>query len=188
MKTIMKNSLTIILSLFISMSAFSQTMTNDDDDNMENNNPMLFKGIPNTETYKTIQLINMDRDLSTFANLLALSGLGTSLALTTEPHTLIVPTNNAFAQMSIERFVELTNPQNKSKLIKFINNHFLPKKYQKFDFKERQEIFTGNNKSIEISRNGNNLYFGGANVIKSDVESANGTIYVVDNVLEPNSF
>jgi uncharacterized surface protein with fasciclin (FAS1) repeats len=50
----------------------------------------------NTSEYKTIELINMDKDLSTFANLLTLSGLNISLALTTEPHTLLVPTNEAF--------------------------------------------------------------------------------------------
>jgi hypothetical protein len=39
------------------------------------------------------------------------------LALTTEPHTLLV-TNEAFSKMSIKRFAELTNPKNKIELIK----------------------------------------------------------------------
>jgi uncharacterized surface protein with fasciclin (FAS1) repeats len=61
------------------------------------------------------------------ANLLTL-GLNISLALTTEPHTLLVPTNEAFSKMSIKRFVELTNPKNKAELVLFMNDHFLSKK------------------------------------------------------------
>jgi hypothetical protein len=67
----------------------------------------ILNGVDNTSEYKTIELINMDKDLSVFANLLTLSGH--SLALTTEPHTLLVPTNEAFSKMSIKRFAELTN-------------------------------------------------------------------------------
>jgi uncharacterized surface protein with fasciclin (FAS1) repeats len=58
----------------------------------------------------------MDKDLSTFANLLTLSGLNISLALTTEPHTLLVPTNEAFSKC-LKRFVELTNQKNKAELV-----------------------------------------------------------------------
>jgi uncharacterized surface protein with fasciclin (FAS1) repeats len=56
-----------------------------------------------------------------------LSGLNISLALTTEPHTLLVPTNEAFSKMSIKRFVELTNPKNKAELVLFMNDHFYQK-------------------------------------------------------------
>jgi hypothetical protein len=45
----------------------------------------ILNGVDNTSEYKTIELINMDKDLSTFANLLTLSGLNISLALTTDP-------------------------------------------------------------------------------------------------------
>jgi hypothetical protein len=54
----------------------------------------ILNGVDNTSEYKTIELINMDKDLSTLQMLLTL-GLNISLALTTEPHTLLV-TNEAF--------------------------------------------------------------------------------------------
>jgi uncharacterized surface protein with fasciclin (FAS1) repeats len=54
----------------------------------------ILNGVDNTSEYKTIELINMDKDLSTFANLLTLSGLNISLA----NYTLLVPTNEAFSK------------------------------------------------------------------------------------------
>jgi uncharacterized surface protein with fasciclin (FAS1) repeats len=72
------------------------------------------------------------------------------LALTTEPHTLLVPTNEAFSKMSIKRFVELTNPKNKAELVLFMNDHFLSKKYTSYEFKNADIISNGNNTKINI--------------------------------------
>jgi uncharacterized surface protein with fasciclin (FAS1) repeats len=116
MKTNFFKTITIVATLILSSSVFAQV-----------DGPILNR-VDNTSEYKTIELINMDKDLSTFANLRTLSELNLSLALTTEPHTLLFPANNAFSKMSIKRFVELTNPKNKTKLNKFINDHFLTKK------------------------------------------------------------
>jgi uncharacterized surface protein with fasciclin (FAS1) repeats len=84
MKTNFFTIITIVTTFMFSSSVFAQV-----------DGPIL-NGVDNTSEYKTIELINMDKDLSTFANLLTLSGLNISLALTTEPHTLLVPTNEAF--------------------------------------------------------------------------------------------
>jgi uncharacterized surface protein with fasciclin (FAS1) repeats len=83
MKTNFFTIITIVTTFMFSSSVFAQV-----------DGPIL-NGVDNTSEYKTIELINMDKDLSTFANLLTLSGLNISLALT-EPHTLLVPTNEAF--------------------------------------------------------------------------------------------
>ena len=89
MKTNFFKIITIVATFIFSSSVFAQL-----------DGPFL-NGVDKTSAYKTIELINMDKDLSTFANLLTLSGLDLSLALTTEPHTLLVPTNKAFSKMSI---------------------------------------------------------------------------------------
>jgi hypothetical protein len=68
----------------------------------------ILNGVDNTSEYKTIELINMDKDLSTFANLLAFWAQSFFGAYH-RTHTLLVPTNEAFSKMSIKRFVELTN-------------------------------------------------------------------------------
>jgi uncharacterized surface protein with fasciclin (FAS1) repeats len=176
----MKNNffkiITFVTAFMFSSSVFAQV-----------DGPIL-NGVENTSEYKTIELINMDKDLSTFANLLKLSGLDISLALTTEPHTLLIPTNNAFSKMSIKRFVELTNPKNKATLTKFMNEHFLTKKYTSREFKNADVISTGNNTKIEIYQDYYYLSFGGARVIQADIESKNGMIFIVDGFIEPTRY
>ena len=174
-RDLMKTAIVLLILLF-SSEAFTQTSGNN-----------ILSGVDNPKSYETIELINMDRDLSTFANLLRLSGLDTSLAVGNEPHTLFVPVNKAFVKMSIQDFAALTNPKNRTKLIKFINNHFLTEKHEEFEFKSAQTIRTGNDSKIEISKDNNELTIGGANVIKSNIESANGIIYVIDQVLDPTT-
>lgn len=167
---------TFVTALMFSSSVFAQV-----------DGPIL-NGVDDTSEYKTIELINMDRDLSTFANLLTLSGLNLSLALTTEPHTLLVPTNEAFSKMSIKRFAELTNPKNRAGLIKFMNDHFLSKKYTSREFKNADVISTGNKNEIEIYQNSYYLSFGGSKVIQADIKSKNGMIFIVDGFIEPTRY
>jgi uncharacterized surface protein with fasciclin (FAS1) repeats len=176
MKTNLFKIITIVTTFMFSSSLFAQV-----------DGPIL-NGVDNTSEYKTIELINMDNDLSTFANLLTLSGLNLSLALTTDPHTLLVPTNEAFSKMSIKRFVELTNPMNKSELMEFMNDHFLSKIYNSYEFKQADIISTGNNTKIEIYKDDYYLSFGGARVIQADIKSKNGMIFIIDGFIEPTRF
>ena len=176
MKTNFFKIITIVATFIFSSSVFAQL-----------DGPFL-NGVDKTSAYKTIELINMDKDLSTFANLLTLSGLSVSLALTTEPHTLLVPTNEAFSKMSIKRFVELTNPKNKTELVLFMNDHFLSKKYTSYEFKHADIISTANNTKINIYKDDYYLSFGGAKVIQADIKSKNGMIFIVDGFIEPSRF
>jgi uncharacterized surface protein with fasciclin (FAS1) repeats len=168
--------ITIVATFIFSSSVFAQI-----------DGPFL-SGVDNTSEYKTIELINMDKELSTFANLLTLSGLDLSLALTTESHTLIVPTNSAFSKISIKRFVELTNPKNKTELTKFMNDHFLTKKYTSREFKNADVISTENNTKIQIYQDAYYLSFGGAKVLQAEIKSKNGMIYIVDGFIEPSRY
>ncbi|MGO4818100.1 fasciclin domain-containing protein [Flavobacterium sp. W22_SRS_FP1] len=176
MKTNFFKIITIVTTFMFSSSAFAQM------------DGTILNGVENTSEYKTIELINMDKDLSTFANLLTLSGLKLSLALTTEPHTLLVPTNETFSKMSIKRFAELTNPKNKTELIKFMNDHFLSNKYSSYEFKQADVIITGNNTEIEIYKDSYYLSFGGAKVIQADIKSKNGVIFIIDGFIEPSRY
>ena len=176
MKTNFFKIITIVTTFMFSSSIFAQVDGN------------ILSGVDNTSEYKTIELINMDKDLSTFANLLTLSGLSVSLALTTEPHTLLVPTNEAFSKMSIKRFVELTNPKNKTELVLFMNDHFLSKKYTSYEFKHADIISNGNNTKINIYKDDYYLSFGGAKVIQADIKSKNGMIFIIDGFIEPSRF
>ena len=176
MQTNFFDAITIVATLIFSSSVFAQV------------DGSILNGVANTSGYEIIESINMDKDLSTFANLLTLSGLSLSLALTTEPHTLLLPTNEAFSKMSIKRFVELTNPKNKTELVLFMNDHFLSKKYTSYEFKHADIISNGNNTKINIYKDDYYLSFGGAKVIQADIKSKNGMIFIVDGFIEPSRF
>jgi uncharacterized surface protein with fasciclin (FAS1) repeats len=164
MQTNFFDAITIVATLIFSSSVFAQVDGN------------ILNGVANTSGYEIIESINMDKDLSTFANLLALSGSNLSLALTTELHTLLVSTNKDFCKMTIKPLVELTNPKNKTKLIKFTNDHFLTTKCTSREFKNADIIGTGNNTQIEIYQDDYYLSFESAKVLQANIKFNNGII------------
>jgi uncharacterized surface protein with fasciclin (FAS1) repeats len=84
--------------------------------------------------------------------------------------------------------VELTNPKNKTELIKFMTDHFLSKKYNSYEFKQADIISTGNNTKIKLYKDDYYLSFGGAEVIQADIKSKNGMIFIIDGFIEPSRF
>lgn len=65
----MKNRVSAFCTLAIALVFFNFMATA-----QSNNDGILFK-VENPEKYNTFQLVSMDKDLSTFANLIVLSGL-----------------------------------------------------------------------------------------------------------------
>ena len=142
--------------------------------------------IQNPKSYSTIELAQMDRNLSTFTNLVFLSGLAPSM-LMTDDHTVFIPTNEAFKQMQIENFMHLTNPENRADLITFLKYHFLPNRAVLSKFNNSQIIMAQDGKEINVSYDQpiGMAYIGGARIIKSDIEAKNGVIHIVDSVITP---
>lgn len=174
MKTYFKSiSLLLILFSMVSITTFAQ-----------DNQDVIFSKVDDTKMYKTIELAQMDRNLSTFVNLIMLSGLDTSMEFTDE-HTLFIPTNEAFYKLSVEEFANLTNPKNRTDLVKFIQYHILPNKLMTSAFEENSIITTNENEEIAVSANDNLVTIGGAQVIKSNIEASNGIIHIVDAVIKP---
>ena len=132
--------------------------------------------------YTTFELAHMDKNLTTFMNLLSLSGLETSL-LFAEEHTLIIPTNESFKEMTIAEFKELTDPKNKTKLIAFIKDHNIPSKVMKYELTSNHIISKYANDKIRIKRENDEVYIGGAKIIVPDIEASNGVIQIVDNTV-----
>ena len=172
----LKNQTVAILFLFLGFSVNAQDAEN------------ILGFVDNTEQYKTVELAHMDRDLSIFVNLVHLSGLATSLEFT-EEHTVFIPTNEAFGKLSIKRFAELTDPDNRDELVDFVRNHVIPTRVMTDDFKEMQVIDSASEEEIEVSvgANGSEVIVGGARIIKGDMEAANGVIHIMDNIVEANA-
>src|SRR5690606_12709349 len=101
--------------------------------------------------------------------------------------TVFIPTNEAFENLTKERYEYLTDPQNRTELVSVIQAHIIPMDISSAQFSDNQRIETADGKYIEISTQaqGTSVNIGGASIVKSDVEAANGTIHVVDAVIEP---
>ena len=174
----MKKKLTKLLVLavgvlFVGQSALAQS-----------NSDQLFDGVENTKQYSTLDLLHMDREVSTFANLVALADMEVALALADTPHTLFVPTNVAFAEMSIKDFAKLTDPKNRVKLIDFVKRHYLSTKVLKTDFKDADIMETDGQGQISVSKNGNTVTVGGAQIIEGDIETSDGVIQIIDAIIQ----
>jgi len=173
MKLQLFKNLTLIITLVFSLAVINPTAAQNE-----------LSGVENTEQYSTIDLIYMDKDLSVFTNLLALSGLNVSLAFTDNDHTLFVPTNDAFADMTVEKFAELTNPNNRANLAKFVNRHFISQKVKSYELKDKDIVSLNDSEKLNINEIGNTVSVGGATVTNADIETENGIIHIVDSALK----
>lgn len=177
MKTKLFKNLIFTVALFISVATTSQL-------NAQN----ALSGVENTKDYSSMVLIYMDKDLSVFANLLILSGLDTSLAFMNNDHTVFVPNNEAFADMSIEKFAELTNPNNRAMLVEFVNRHFTSFKIHSDELQDSSILDLDNGEKIKIWRDGNVVSVGGAVINTADIETENGVIHVMDDFINVTSW
>lgn len=176
----MKMGITQFFALAITLVFFNFTAS------AQSPNDAILNNVESPKDYTTFQLISMDKDLSTFANLVVLSGLSESMKMT-EGHTLLVPTNDAFNDLSIERFTELTNPKNKTELMAFVRHHVMPTEQMLSAFEDDQVITTPDEKQITVSEDGyDNVFISGSKIIKSDIEASNGVIHIVNGVIDPS--
>lgn len=144
-----------------------------------------------TEQYDILTLVSMNPNFSTFIELIELSGLEVSLQVeVVEPVTLLAPTNQAFMDMDREEYARLTDPNNRTDLVRFIKNHILPSKVYEEEFNTTQIIETEGESEIPVDTrmNGEVIYIGGAQIVKPDVLASNGIIHVMSGVVEPSKF
>lgn len=150
----------------------------------------MFEGVE-TEQYDVLSLIRMEPNLSTFVELLEMSGLEASLQVEmVEPVTIFAPSNQAFNEMDQGEYQRLTDPTNRTELVEFIQYHILPRKVYETQFNTTQVIETNgeNNIPVDTRMNGEVIFVGGAEIMKSDIEASNGVIHVVDGVVRPTEF
>jgi hypothetical protein len=130
--------------------------------------------VDNTSEYKTIELINMERSLT-----LQTCWRFLTYFFATTPYTV---SSYQWSFLSIKRFVELTNPKNKSRL--FMNDHF----YQKNILMRVRMLISS---VMEITPR---LFIGwwlllwGAKVIQSDINLKMEWFFIIDGFIEPPFF
>jgi transforming growth factor-beta-induced protein len=123
-----------------------------------------------------------DPILSTLVDLLNVSGLN-SIFECKGPFTALLPSNNAFEKLSGADLKFLSNPANRDVLRDVLLYHLLPNSTQssKFTSGPRNTLLPGEQVDIQLSP----LRFDDAVVKTHDIETCQGIINIVDNVLLP---
>jgi uncharacterized surface protein with fasciclin (FAS1) repeats len=103
------------------------------------------------------------------------------------PFTVFAPTDEAFAKLPKETLDDLLKPENKDKLAGILKYHVVSGKVMAADVVklDGKEVKTVQGSSLAIKVDGGNVTVGGAKVTKTDIETKNGVIHVIDSVLLP---
>ena len=102
------------------------------------------------------------------------------------PFTVFAPTDAAFAALPEGTVENLLKPENKDQLIAVLTYHVIPGAVMSGDIAGKKlEVATvqGSDLSIDATMG---VKVDNATVVSADIETSNGVIHVIDNVLLPN--
>lgn len=101
------------------------------------------------------------------------------------PYTVFAPTDEAFAKLPAGTVESLLKPENKKKLVGILTYHVVSGKVMAKDVVKLTEAKTVQGSPVKILAEDGKVMVDGAKVIKTDIESSNGVIHVIDTVLMP---
>jgi uncharacterized surface protein with fasciclin (FAS1) repeats len=101
------------------------------------------------------------------------------------PFTVFAPTDAAFAQLPEGTLEDLLKPENKDKLTAILTYHVVGGKVLAKDVVNLTSAKTVNGKELAIKAGAEGVKVDNANVTKTDIETSNGVIHVIDAVLLP---
>jgi uncharacterized surface protein with fasciclin (FAS1) repeats len=101
------------------------------------------------------------------------------------PFTVFAPTDDAFAKLPKGTVESLLKPENKSQLQAILTYHVVAGKVYATDVVKLSGAETVQGQQVDIAVNGGNVTVDNANVVKTDIETSNGVIHVIDTVLLP---
>jgi uncharacterized surface protein with fasciclin (FAS1) repeats len=100
------------------------------------------------------------------------------------PFTVFAPTDDAFAKLPEGTVEDLTKPENKLKLQNILEYHVYVGVIRESMVHGSMNLNQVNGKNVSLTKDGEKLKVNGANILAT-VETSNGIIYVIDNVLLP---
>ncbi|MBA3438795.1 MAG: fasciclin domain-containing protein [Pyrinomonadaceae bacterium] len=101
------------------------------------------------------------------------------------PFTVFAPTDAAFAKIPKETLQSLLLPENRDKLTKILTYHVVPGKVRAQDVTRLRHAKTVQGGNLQIRAMQGRVRINNANVVKTDIETSNGIIHVIDTVLMP---
>ena len=126
-----------------------------------------------------IDLINSDGRLSTMKGAVNSAELGTMFS-GPGPYTIFAPTNAAFETMTN---ASLTSPNAVRQTLLY---HTLQGSFTKAELYQHKSVKTALGKEIRVQNFGNLLLNDSATLVVHDIQAANGTLHLIDVVLDHN--
>lgn len=101
------------------------------------------------------------------------------------PFTVFAPTDDAFAKLPAGTVEDLLKPENKAKLVAVLTYHVVPGRVMAAEVVNLNKAKSVQGGEIAIRVDGANVMVDGAKVLKTDIETTNGVIHVIDSVILP---
>ena len=101
------------------------------------------------------------------------------------PFTVFAPTDEAFAKLPAGTVESLLKPENKEKLVAVLTYHVVPGKVMAADVVKLTEAPTVQGSKAKVKVVDGKVMIDGATVVKTDIETSNGVIHVIDAVILP---
>jgi uncharacterized surface protein with fasciclin (FAS1) repeats len=101
------------------------------------------------------------------------------------PFTVFAPTDEAFAKLPKGTVEDLLKPENRAKLVKILTYHVVAGKVMAADVVKLSSAKTVEGSEVKITVAGGKVKVNDANVVKTDIDTSNGVIHVIDSVLLP---
>ena len=108
------------------------------------------------------------------------------------PFTVFAPTDEAFARLPAGTVEKLLKPENKAKLVSILTYHVVPGKVMAADVLKLLEtskpsglVTTVQGAKAKVKVVDGAVMIDGAKIIKTDIETSNGVIHVIDAVILP---
>ncbi len=103
------------------------------------------------------------------------------------PFTVFAPTDAAFAKLPAGKVESLLQPANKDKLAAILTYHVVPGRLTAEDVLKGKVLATAQGQPTYLTGSPQRPAINGANLVKTDIETANGIIHVIDTVILPPS-
>ena len=103
------------------------------------------------------------------------------------PFTVFAPTDEAFAKLPAGTVESLLKPENKDKLVAVLTYHVVAGKVLAADVVKLHEAATVQGSKVKIKVVDGTVMIDNAKVVKTDIETSNGVIHVIDAVILPHT-
>jgi transforming growth factor-beta-induced protein len=103
------------------------------------------------------------------------------------PFTVFAPTDEAFASLPAGTVESLLKPENKQKLIDILKYHVVSGRVYDNDAVKAGKATTLLGRSIDVNFSAKGIKINDASVLAKNIETSNGVVHVINNVLIPTS-